>query len=144
MISVRRPSLVRSAVVGLALIAGVGLAGCAEVQEAVGDRANQAACDAVEPLAAEVGNQVGVAAAEINVNPEGALSTIESLRTKVSTLAATTSGSLNEALTSVDGTLGELEAMAISVRDGGVITDDAITALTERITTTLQGAIGDC
>ena len=47
----RRNLFVRSAVVGLALFAGAGLVGCAEVRDAVGDRANQAACDAVEPLA---------------------------------------------------------------------------------------------
>ncbi len=144
MIPVRRNLFVRSAVVGLALFAGAGLVGCAEVRDAVGDRANQAACDAVEPLATEVGNQVAVAAADITVNPEGALTTLGSLRTKVSALAVTTSGSVSEALTSVDGALGELEAMAVSVRDGGVISDEAIAALTERITTSLQGAIGDC
>lgn len=141
---VRRSLFVRSAVLGLALLAGGGLTACAQVTEAVGDRANQAACDAVEPLATEVGNQVAVAAAEINVNPQGALTTLGSLRTRVSALAATTSGSINEALTSVDGTLGELESMAVSVRDGGVVSDDAVAALTERITTSLQGAIGNC
>ena len=78
----RRNLFVRSAVVGLALFAGAGLVGCAEVRDAVGDRANQAACDAVEPLATEVGNQVAVAAADITVNPEGALTTLGSLRTK--------------------------------------------------------------
>lgn len=144
MSTARRRPLVRSAVLGLALLAGTGLTACAEVRDAVGDRANQAACDAVEPLATEVGNQVAVAAAEINVNPEGALTTLGSLRTKVSALAATTTGSVSEALTSVDGTLGELEVMATSVRDGGVISDEAVATLTARITTSLQGAIGDC
>lgn len=131
------------AVAGFA-VAGLTLTGCSAISEGVSEATAQAACAVVTPIAESVGSQVQVVADEITVDPSGAITTLENLRTSIDGAVAATSGDIATSLTSVSDRLDELIAQAEGVRDGGAVSQETIDGIETSIVTSLTSLAGDC